>query len=70
MDEKAPKARNGSMAGATLIRNAIMGESLSPAEWAAVPERVLCMAAILLFGRFLEHGHKAVDNQTGQVEEI
>jgi hypothetical protein len=70
MDKKATKSGDGSLAEALLIRRALLGESLSSAEWATVSAELLGAGAILLLGRFLELGLMAIDHQMRQKNEI
>jgi hypothetical protein len=70
MDENALKPGDGSPAEVVLVRRAIRGESLSPAEWASIPTRLLCAGAFLLFGRFLELGLSAVDDAARPTSDV
>jgi hypothetical protein len=67
MDEIASNPQDGSL---PLIRAAMLGKSLSSAEWANVPTELLCAGAVLLLARFLELGLMAMDDRMRQTEEI
>jgi hypothetical protein len=60
---KQPSKRKPTSISAVLIRKALGGESLSTAEWANIALTELLAAAILVYGRFLELGLLALDEE-------
>lgn len=70
MRKKTSKPVGDSTAEFALIRKAVRGDSLSPAEWGSIALTQLFGGAILVHGRFLELGLMAVDDKARPTSDV